>query len=832
MTKSTQFIYTLEQALDHVNDVAWLEAQSPLAQPYVLQNSSASRGTHLKSQLHDAASRLDPSLRTLLETAYFKRDQNLNIVGVTRVLNMSRAAFYRHRDSALHSLALEYSRMLRPAIRLENIPTPPALPLRTAMTELVWQQLCTRVSVSLVGASGMGKTCLAASLAKTWAQRWPCFWYTLRPPLNDQWISLAFALGTFLHAFGASGTLQQLIADDGTSDPARMLGLLRHDLASLQKPVLLCIDEVDLLCSDTREHARITQMLNALADHSVLLGIGQQAVLETQATHVVTRVSVSDAQLMLPDLPPQELERALQVTRGSPAMLKLMDGMLTGAKHPEDVFGALQHAPSLEQMVRRAWIRFGDPTRDLLARLSIFRNSAPRDAFADVEDEVQHLCAQDLLRDDGLGGLTIPSYVREFVQFALPVESRMDAHLLAAIAFEKRAQFTTAAFHFLAAHEPDRAVLMWFANRAIEKSQGRAPAAAAIFAETGMQQLTSKQAKQAFVLMRAEWSELNGDGAGMLSALEHAAHAGTPPAPAYLALLRGRAHEMRGNLDEAQAQYADALEQLKLQHETHRTALHSALGYVHYRNHDIAPALVSALRAQVNAQSFRGSLELQAGNIPLAEHELGAALNLSADARVGPELRADVLSRLGALYWQTARPAMAREVLTESLRIWERIGNQWRAQHVRLNLAAAALTAGDPTAAMQQAEAGLNFATLGRHAYLVAGHAINASEAHLALGDPSRAIELARLAIAQEEAPTLPAALIALGRATAALDQDADPIFARAISIANGLDDPISAALARFWRAHFMTSGEERDAARKHVTQTLQKLGISAPATV
>ena len=234
---SDPFARAVEAALEHVGDPAWLGEQSPLAAPYFLgaavtassrDDSPADRGRALQALLATSATKLDAEQQTLLNTSFFRRDVALNNTGVAMALSLSETTYYRRRASAIEALADEANRNAAPPWRFDMPRTHPLIN-RDRLRQDCIALLRENHTVALSGAGGIGKTALGAAVARATGD---AFWFTVRPGLNDHLNGFVFALAHFLRGHDAPATWRQLVADRGVVDPARALGVLRHDLAS------------------------------------------------------------------------------------------------------------------------------------------------------------------------------------------------------------------------------------------------------------------------------------------------------------------------------------------------------------------------------------------------------------------------------------------------------------------------------------------------------------------------------------------------------------------------------------------------------------------------
>lgn len=806
MTRSDAFLQALEAALDHFGDAAWLGAHSPLATPYVLgdaaRGDAPARGQALRERLRGAAAALDAEARRFLEVAYFQRNPALTVVGLARQLHLSRAAFYRHRDGILPELARAFTARVQPALRLEAAPRTTLIG-RTREREAAAAVLAQGGTVAIAGPAGIGKTTLGASLV----QGAPAvFWYTVRPPLNDQFDTFVFALAAFLRDQGGALSWQQLVAAEGAVDAGRILGLLRHDLATLRGRALLAIDEIDLLRFDTSEHARLIHLLEELRPLAALLLMGQQLVIEPALSLVLRGLEPEDTHALLaaagvPTLDAEPLARLREGARGSPALLRLFAALVAAGEPIESALRQMLAAPTLEIMVRRVWRRLPDEERTLLARICVHPGRAPADVYA-ADPAYARLIARELLRPDGAGGVSVPTFARDFVHAMVPVDVRAGLHLQAAREQEQRLDFTAAAWHYLAGREPAMAVWTWWRHRDAETHQGRGAAARAIFADVAEADLPQADDRRALALLRAGWHRALGDTEEGLAALDAAPWPSGHPATGSARLLRGQLLETRGRIDAALSELRQSLREFATTRERDAARAQTAIGFVHLRERELDQARRAALDAHVQALSFRGFVETQAGQFEPAQALLEQALDLARAGQANPALMREALSRLGTLCWQRGQTARARDLLGQALTLATEMGDTLSGLYLRINLAAAALTDGDAATALAQSRAGLAVAEPMGHAYLIAGLSVNAAEACLALGDPAEAERLARTALAQEETAPLPYALTALGRAQLAQrDPQAAHTLGEAVARAEAIEDRFARAHALHWRA-------------------------------
>ncbi len=159
-----------------------------------------------------------------------------------------------------------------------------------------------------------------------------------------------------------------------------------------------------------------------------------------------------------------------EVTRGSPALLRLYAALRRGGEAPAALLRQLADAPSIELLLGRIWQRLDAVDRQFLYEFSTFCGAAPRDAWTQPDDRIARLAGLELVREDGRGGLSAPQYALPFLRQRAPAELRVALHLFAANARETRAEITEAAYHLLQAGQPSAAVWLWVNHMAQEQA--------------------------------------------------------------------------------------------------------------------------------------------------------------------------------------------------------------------------------------------------------------------------------------------------------------------------------------------------------------------------
>ncbi|MEZ4674281.1 MAG: ATP-binding protein [Caldilineaceae bacterium] len=616
---STTFYDQLKFALDHYDEPALLGEQSSLAQPYFLgralteqveASTHFGRGSALCDELGKAAKALwkgplPTDQATLLQTAFDAKEQRgfsdqyhyllLDLSYFhdyfptprkqseiySDILHVSRATYDRHLREAIRRLGELLLLRLQPTLHSEQ-PTPAAeLFGRNAIQEECLAILLAQKSVYLCGPSGMGKTALGAALAEQWTTP-AVFWFTVRVTLNDQLTSLLFALGNFLHQHGSSRLWLQLIANAGVIKDANLaLELARMDLAELAAPPLLCFDEIDLLRPadierETVPHTQFLAFVEGLYGHAALLFIGQRTVLPGDLVHSLERLTRQDIGewLTRAHIPvrPTTLGRLDEYTGGNPRLIALclVLHQAVQAQHTttlDDVLDQLPLTPALGPIWQRLQQRLDRSELALLQALSVFRSTAPRDAWhteraPNDEPErslttattIERLIAYRLVQEDKQGGIALLPTLREIIYTQLPVEAREDLHGLAGAIRALRGEYTAAAYHYSCAGRPDEAISLWYPHYDQEVRRGQAAAALAIFQQISAHRLSDTVA-ETLRLLRSRLLQLGGQSLAALTEVESVKTQWAVDA----ATVGGDALRTLGQADAALVRYGDGL---------------------------------------------------------------------------------------------------------------------------------------------------------------------------------------------------------------------------------------------------------------------------------
>lgn len=805
------FTVQVGRALEQMDDAAALGATSPLASPYLLgplldpgATGPAARGRVLQTLLRQAAAALeDDEARRVAAACFTERNPHLTNAGIALRLSMTERHLYRVRHKAIAAIAnLLYSRLLSP-LRLET-PVRATMVGREQAFERAQDTLRAGQSVYLTGASGIGKSVLAAQVAIGWGAA--AFWYTVRPGYNDRLEPFLFALAYFLRLHGGHRTWRQLVADRGVVQLAQVLGLLRADLAGLPSgALLLCVDDVDLLQEERTEHAQVLHLIDELRPLAALLLTGQRTVIESDA--LITLAPLTDVEL---DAWKTQVGAELSLsrnelrtlTRGVPvrlATLRLVADSDPAALGPLLAAGELV---SVESLFHRVWRKLTPDERTLLELLAVFESAAPADILPGPGARNPHaplaeLETRGIVVEAGPGLVQLPLFLQSHVSAQIAADRRELLHQRAALYLEERGRFTDAIAHWLAGNQPAAALWLWFRRRESEIDRGQASRALALLAAIPNSQLPDPNDREALRLALAELYLHAGRGAEAEALLRAEARQPGPDLSSYLDELRGDTARMLGQVDLALSRYRAALDTL-LESQAHREArMRSNVAHLlTTRMPDLKAARREALIARARAESYHGIVEEALGHLDEAHTRYTAAQALAADAPADPALHATICAHLAQLAILRGALDEAQALIARADALHAQRGDTLRPLHARVNLAYALVQAGAADQAFALAHDALCQARPMRHPYLVCGLAAAAAEAALALGRLVEADALATEAIAQEEEWHLHWALAVLARVRSAQAQHvpALALAEQALASAQSIGNPYSEA--------------------------------------
>jgi ATP/maltotriose-dependent transcriptional regulator MalT len=257
----------------------------------------------------------------------------------------------------------------------------PDLPPHAVVREGVLAELRRRLAaerrVAVCGLPGMGKTTLAAMVARGYDADTPVCWFTLTPGVTASADALVRHLAGFLRDLGrAEG--RRLLAQrdrDGPLPLDEQLGLLATALD--RQPALLCLDNAHLLRADATATAVLAH-LAATASTAMLLtaredvpvpGVGLMRLGGLSRDEAHELIAASGA-----DLAPDLAGRLIGRTGGSPMLLRLALGQLPDRGDPALLVERLENEPRLTAYLLETTLAgLAEPAWRVLSLLAVFR---------------------------------------------------------------------------------------------------------------------------------------------------------------------------------------------------------------------------------------------------------------------------------------------------------------------------------------------------------------------------------------------------------------------------------------------------------------------------
>lgn len=784
------FAQQVSAALDHAGDAQWLGIHSPLAAPYLLGGrldrlsdternvSPAQRGAILREVMNEAAAAMeDTELRVLIENRYLRRNQFLSNTGIALRTGVSERTFYRLRNRAIADFSKHLYALLVPPLRLER-PAPAELVGRRALLGRMRTALAAGDAIYLSGASGMGKSTLAAHFLESAGADITPFWFTVRPGFNDHFASFLFALAFFLHNQGAPNTWRQIIADNdrpgaGTFGIERALSLLRHDFAILSRRVLLCIDEVDLLRPEIVEHNRMMAMLDDLKGiapgKATLLFVGQRVVVDTPLQLTLPAFEVGEVrewavQSRLPRLNEEQVRRLAEVTTGSPLMLVLFAALVASGEEVDSLLITFDSEPSLEALLMRIWRRLEEGERALLMQLATFDIAAPADAWREEEGRITLLIERGLLSKTPADLLLLSSHLRPLIYARIPAELRRLFHANASRILEERGNITGAMRQALAAHNETRTLQLWLTHREEQIARGQGNTALEILEQIAASDLSNPAHATALAAMRSELLLRDGRAEEVVAALSSLRPTDDNSTDAYIKYLLASGHEALSNNEKAAALLDQALELLTPPVALARIRSHRMQAYLSaMRIRDMQNARRHAHAARTESELLQAWVEELSGNSRQAIVHYRSALAFAQD----PKTRVGMLTRIhgdmGRALMNQGRIEEGIHYMREAIRGYEEEGNLDNVLTYRFNIAYGETISGKPEQGFETALAGLMVAMSIRKAHYICGLAAAAGEAAVYANRWEDAERYLNLSLQQEEEFFRPWALTALG---------------------------------------------------------------------
>jgi ATP/maltotriose-dependent transcriptional regulator MalT/DNA-binding XRE family transcriptional regulator len=357
---------------------------------------------------------------------------------------------------------------------LEDIP---ALPVhvvnRPELTQRIRASLASDQCVALCDMAGMGKTTLAAAIARSY-QDGPVFWHTLVEGVNTSAEAIVRQLALFLLAHGRT-QVKPLVEKRTEAAPISLdqqLMLLRSALAN--QPSLLCFENVHLLQEDETSFS-LLRYLGTTTSASLLLTSRQEVPLPFTQINL-GGLEPEEARTLIEhmglDLDPDLLERLFEKTERNPMLLRLAAGQLV--EHRTDAQAFLEHLETQPQVASyllntvlddlpaaAQWLAgflstFRQPI-DLYddTMVELIRKAGQADSYEEALNALQHRYLIENARHADLHPL-----VRDYLYAALSTDAprKKQAHRLAAQFSEHGlGDIVEAAYHWTMAGDLEQA---------------------------------------------------------------------------------------------------------------------------------------------------------------------------------------------------------------------------------------------------------------------------------------------------------------------------------------------------------------------------------------
>lgn len=810
----------IRQALNHFDDPQWLGEQSPLSAPYFLGQlldetnhpTAVSRGKQLQRALLGAADLLwgnDPLPKNaeqlqeivteerrvqgnkgaryhflLLELRYFRRyfktydypsaEQEQDI---RDFIGVGRGPYFNHAKAARQALGEALLSYAQPTFRLEQPPVTAPLIGREDLIQQCKAALLDGQTTAINGASGTGKTTVAAAVAAVWPAG--VFWYTVRPGVNDEINSLLFSLGYFLHQHGSANLWRQLIADGGKIEGTNLaLGHIRADIAELDSLPVLIFDELDHLRPEQEISARyvpLRQLISSLCETTSVLLLSQRPTFPAATHHELAGLDTAATATLLTqqqiDFTQADLQQLQAYTGGNPRLLHLIMGLHKAGETAADVLAKLPQNPDLWAVFDRLWHYLSPTERQLLQQLAVFPTPAPDDSWPEAQPALRQLTQQRLVQRDGRGGVYLLPVLYDLLNQSsrwLTAELREQNHLQAAHIRATRGEYTAAAYHFIEAGEPTSAIHCWFPQREQEFRRGQSGYAYSIFQPLSSRRL-AKTEQEALALIRAELLALLGDPTSGRAEIEAVTWSKDSEMALRAQQLRGEFLNALGYPEQALDTYKQVLETIgRLLNQLGRA--HYQRGLIYVQQKQLDTAVQEALLARYHAEHLQALVHDEQGRYEEAHRFYQRALALAAEANNTLGI-AQTNRELAALFTRQGQLEEARAAAQVAIEHYQLLGDRLGQEKMRNVLAAIYFQGGQFEEVISTAHKALTFFEQAKLPYWAATTAATLSEAYFETGNLEQAEHYAHLVMRIEEPQSHPYALYTLGLVAQAREQ-------------------------------------------------------------
>lgn len=801
MSQPDVFIAALEEALKHYPDAAWLGQHSPLASPYLLglrltsQDATATvRGRTLQELLAEAAQditgKYSNRYQAILKEYYFA---GRTAVAAADIIGLGKNRFHQARNAAIEALNDALIRRLRPALRLEAPIEVPQIVGRDEEFANALTALNRSGSVVIHGNSGTGKTVQLTRLAHAWSIR--AHWYPLRLNLNDHADSFLFSFGLYMHHLGASTLWQELVASAGQIDLEKALAMIRFMVEQVQFSPLLCIDNCEILePSDVPHHSTLCELLQGISEIIPICAAGQSVPLYANHFIHLDSLSVADSVYLLEQLldtanvnqsfTQADLTQIAEYTGGNPRLLTLCATYLWDCKESDSLDQLLNCSPAVEQLLDQIITHLGEAEKQQLLALSVFRTPVP---YSIWETDQEHRAIAMIERNklcqlDAHGGIELIPIYRNYLYQKLPNSARRHLHLMASKLRQSHAAYTAAAYHLIQADLAEAGLWQWKERRDQEVAQGQAPTALRLFStllqndevNIGDQRpgsddsiafgpKLSSEGETLLTIICSDLDRLVGNTTTARTTLQQTAHKNL--------VLSVEADELSGIIANDESRFEDAnrafqrgLHTAEKLIETRVASIHKGLGWMHFRQRDLALAERHLTLAHIEVENMRGNLAYQRCEYNQAMHHYQNALNVATEAGM-KESEAKVRNNLATIHLLHGDFEPCEEQISLAIDLYESIGKLAAHAGCKITQSVAYNQAGQHQRAVGRlTEAAHDLSTMfDPPVWLVGLQKQALGEAYLGLSQFELAEEFIQAVIAMEEIDLLPDAHRTLG---------------------------------------------------------------------